>query len=168
MTDLRVDGTGWAHWGEVAMRCAVGRLGIRPDKHEGDRATPAGVMPMRRALYRPDRETRPRTRLAIAPIRPADGWCDAAGDPAYNRPVRLPYGASAEAMWRADERYDLAIVLGWNDDPVVPGAGSAIFLHLATPDFSPTRGCVALSRDDLVKVLAEADEGSRVVTAGGS
>jgi L,D-peptidoglycan transpeptidase YkuD (ErfK/YbiS/YcfS/YnhG family) len=163
MTDLVVNSSGLARWGGLAMRCAIGRAGITAEKHEGDRATPAGSLAMRRALYRPDREQKPPTRLGIAPIRHSDGWCDAAADPAYNRPVLLPYGASAEALWRRDGLYDFLIVLGWNDSPVVPGSGSAIFLHLAAPDFAPTRGCVALARADFLAVLAEADEASRVV-----
>ncbi|HUB94997.1 MAG TPA: L,D-transpeptidase family protein [Stellaceae bacterium] len=163
MTDLAVNGAGSARWGDTRMRCAVGRLGIRSDKREGDGATPAGSFVMRRVLYRADRENRPQTHLDVATIRPSDGWCDAPGDAAYNRPVRLPYGASAEALWRADRLYDLVVVLGWNDDPVMPGRGSAIFLHLAAPDFTPTEGCVALARADLLTVLAEADTGSRVI-----
>ncbi len=68
--------------------------------------------------------------------------------------VELPINASAEALWRDDAVYDIIGVLGWNDDPVQPGRGSAIFLHLARPDFSPTEGCVALAPDDLRHVLA--------------
>jgi L,D-peptidoglycan transpeptidase YkuD (ErfK/YbiS/YcfS/YnhG family) len=162
MTDLVVDSSGLARWGGLSMRCALGRAGITADKREGDRATPAGSLLMRRALYRPDREQMPPTRLDVAAIRPSDGWCDAASDPEYNRPVRLPYGASAEALWRRDALYDLVIVLGWNDAPVVPGRGSAIFLHLAAPDFAPTQGCVALARADFLAVLAEADNASQV------
>lgn len=92
-------------------------------------------------------------------LEPDDGWCDAPGDLAYNRPVRLPYGASAEALWRDDRLYDLLVVLGYNDDPVVAGAGSAIFLHLARPDFGPTQGCVALGAADLLHVLELARPG---------
>jgi L,D-peptidoglycan transpeptidase YkuD (ErfK/YbiS/YcfS/YnhG family) len=163
MTDLVVDSSGLARWGGLSLRCALGAAGITTDKHEGDRATPAGSLVMRRALYRADRETKPPTRLDVAPIRHSDGWCDASSDPAYNRPVRLPYGASAEALWRQDGLYDLMIVLGWNDAPIVPGRGSAIFLHLAAPDFVPTRGCVALARADFLSVLAKAESGSLVV-----
>lgn len=118
---------------------------------------------MRAAWYRPDREKPPPTRLPLNPGTPYDGWCDAPADPAYNRRVRLPYPARAETLWRADGLYDLLIVLGYNDDPVVAGRGSAIFLHLAQPDFAPTEGCVALTRPDLLAVLAEAERGSRVV-----
>jgi len=163
--DLLVGASGIAVWGSRRMRCAIGRGGISGGKHEGDGATPAGVMAMRRVLYRPDREPPPATALPLAPIDPADGWCDDPADAAYNRPVRLPYHARAEMLWRADGVYDLVVVLGHNDAPVVAGRGSAIFLHLARADFAPTAGCIALARADLARVLAEADAGSRVVVA---
>ena len=151
--------------GQRSYRCALGGGGILAEKREGDEGTPVGAFPLRRLLYRPDRLIRPRTRLPIAPIRADDGWCDAPDDPDYNRPVCLPHGASAEAMYRPDRLYDLVVVLGHNDDPVVPGLGSAIFLHVARPDFGPTAGCVALAAEDLLEVLAEVGpEGSlRVV-----
>ena len=136
------------------LRCALGRAGIATATREGDGATPVGVFALRRLLYRPDRLIRPRTGLSISPIRPDDGWCDAPEDPDYNRPVQLPHEASAEAMWRRDRLYDLVVVLGHNDDPVVPGHGSAVFLHVARPDFGPTAGCVALASEDLLEVLA--------------
>lgn len=148
------------------MRCALGRSGIRAQKREGDGATPVGAFVMRRLLYRPDREKRPATALPSAAISRGDGWCDAPNDRAYNRPVHLPYPASAEDLWRDDHLYDLLVVLGYNDNPVVPGQGSAIFLHLAAPDFAPTAGCVALGRDDLLTVIATADPASRVIIAG--
>lgn len=144
------------------MRCALGRSGITTSKSEGDGATPRGVFALRCVLFRPDRETRPLTALPCRALDRADGWCDAPADPAYNRPVRLPYQASAEALWREDHVYDLIVPLGYNDDPVVPGKGSAIFLHLARPDFTPTEGCVALKRDDLLAVLEAADPAARI------
>lgn len=164
--DLIVAADGTALWRGKPLRCAIGRSGVSANKREGDGATPAGTFVLRRALYRPDREAPPRTVLPLAPIDPADGWCDAPDDPAYNRPVRLPYPARAEALWRADAVYDLIVVLGHNDAPVVPGRGSAIFLHVAQPDFRPTEGCVALARADLLRLLAEAEAASRVVVEG--
>jgi L,D-peptidoglycan transpeptidase YkuD (ErfK/YbiS/YcfS/YnhG family) len=90
-------------------------------------------------------------------------WCDAPDDPAYNRPVTLPYPASAERLWRDDGVYDLIVVLGHNDDPVIAGAGSAIFLHLARPDYAPTQGCVALAAGDLEALLRVARPGDVLV-----
>jgi L,D-peptidoglycan transpeptidase YkuD (ErfK/YbiS/YcfS/YnhG family) len=148
--------------GEV--RCALGKAGViaGADKREGDLASPAGVWPIRRLLYRPDKGPAPATALPAQALAPDDGWCDAAGDPAYNRPVKLPYPASAERMWRDDGLYDLVLVLGHNDDPPVAGMGSAIFLHLARPDYGPTEGCVALARPDMVALLAAAEPGDSV------
>ena len=83
-----------------------------------------------------------------------------------NRPVRLPYPGRHERLWREDALYDLIVVLGHNDDPVVPGHGSAIFLHIARPDYAPTEGCVALAAADLLLVLAEAAPGDRIVVEG--
>lgn len=146
------------------VRCALGRGGVVPaaEKREGDGASPAGVWPIRAVLYRPDRVPAPETALPISAIAPDDGWCDAAGDPAYNRPVKLPYPASAERMWRDDRLYDLVVVLGHNDDPPIAGAGSAIFLHLAKPDYAPTEGCVAVAGADMAVFLAEARPGDAV------
>jgi len=143
------------------VRCALGRAGVRPaaDKREGDGASPLGVWPIHRVLYRPDREPAPRTGLPVAALTPQDGWCDAPEDPAYNRPVRLPYPASAEQLWREDRVYDLIVILGHNDDPPVSPMGSAIFLHLIQPDGSPTAGCVAIQREDMLDLLARARPG---------
>jgi len=164
--DLRVrlrDGCAEAHWGGKVLRCAIGRGSIRREKQEGDGVTPVGRWPIRRVLYRADRLAEPATAFDCAVIAADDGWCDDPADPAYNRAVRLPYAASHERMTRDDALYDVVVVLGHNDDPVVPGAGSAIFLHVARPDYSPTEGCVALALPDLLAVLASASRGSAVV-----
>lgn len=145
-------------------RCALGRSGViaAEDKREGDGATPLGVWPIRRVLYRPDRLPAPQTHLPIAPIAPDDGWCDAPGDANYNRPVKLPYPASCERMWRDDRLYDLVCVLAHNDDPPAPLMGSAIFLHVAKPGLEPTEGCVALAQEDVLALLTVAEAGSAV------
>ena len=57
-------------------------------------------------------------------------------------------------MWRSDALYDVIGVLGWNDAPVARNRGSAIFLHVARPDYAPTEGCVALALPDLLELLA--------------
>jgi L,D-peptidoglycan transpeptidase YkuD (ErfK/YbiS/YcfS/YnhG family) len=150
--------------GGRSVPAVLGRSGVRPaaDKREGDGATPAGVFAIRRLLYRPDKGPAPHTALAIRPIEPADGWCDAPADGAYNRPVSLPYPASAERLWREDDLYDLVLVLGHNDDPPVPGLGSAIFVHLQRDEASPTEGCIALSRQDMLALIAQAAPGDQL------
>jgi L,D-peptidoglycan transpeptidase YkuD (ErfK/YbiS/YcfS/YnhG family) len=141
----------------------IGRGGISGFKVEGDGATPAGLLPLRRVLYRADRIAPPKAVCPIEPLSPEDGWCDDARDAAYNRQVRLPYEGRHEALWRDDALYDVIGVLGWNDQPIVRDRGSAIFLHLATPDRAPTAGCVALSLEHLRAVLAKGLTGINVL-----
>ncbi len=139
--------------GGRTFRCAIGRTGIAGAKREGDGATPVGLFPLRRILYRADRISQPRSGLPVRALAREDGWCDDPAHADYNRAVRLPHTASCENLWREDGLYDLLAVLGHNDDPVRAGLGSAIFLHLARPDFGPTEGCLAVSPGDLIEIL---------------
>lgn len=107
-----------------------------------------------RVWWRADRGLRPRTRLPVLRIRPEHGWCDDPDDARYNQPIRLPVACGHERMHRADSAYDLVIELNHNRRPRVRGRGSAIFIHLAQPDFAPTAGCIALRRADLQRLLA--------------
>lgn len=136
------------------FRAALGRGGVRADKHEGDGATPAGLLPLRNVLYRADRGAPPHCAVPVRALAREDGWCDDPAHADYNRLVRLPIAASAETLWRDDAVYDIIGVLGWNDRPIRPGSGSAIFLHVARPDYAPTEGCVALAPQDLRRILA--------------
>jgi len=151
---IRVNAAGELQWANHLFRCALGHGGVRIDKQEGDGATPAGRYPLRRILYRPDRLSAPATLLPVAALKPDDGWCDDPADPQYNRPVRLPYTGGHEELWRADALYDVVVVIGHSDAPVVAGMGSAIFMHLASAGYQPTQGCVALARQDLLDMLA--------------
>ncbi|MDB5365478.1 MAG: hypothetical protein JWM77_1405 [Rhodospirillales bacterium] len=154
-SDERDRARGVVRWGDKHAVCALGPGGIQRDKREGDGVTPAGLFPLRRVLYRADRIERPKTTLPAEAIEQDDGWCDAPRDLAYNTLVKLPFDASHEVLWRDDHLYDLLVVIGHNDDPVLAYGGSAIFLHLARDDFSPTHGCVAMRREDL-EALVEA------------
>ncbi|MDE2333692.1 MAG: L,D-transpeptidase family protein [Rhodospirillales bacterium] len=142
-------------WRGRRLRCALGRGGISTDKREGDGATPAGPLVLRRLLYRADRLPPPPGTLPREPIGAGDGWCDDPAHRDYNRQVTLPHPARCEQLWRTDRLYDLVGVLAWNDEPVQPGRGSAIFLHVAHDDYAPTEGCVALALPDLLRLLAE-------------
>src|SRR5262245_43476871 len=126
----------------MVVPCALGRAGSRVVKREGDGATPIGRWRVGEVFYRMDRLRRPRTQLPVRPLRRLDGWCDAVGDRNYNRPVRHPYAASAEKLWRSDSLYDLILTLNHNTRPRVQGHGSAIFLHVAGPGYPTTAACI--------------------------
>lgn len=145
--------------------CALGRSGIISDseKREGDGATPAGTWPLRRILYRQDRLNKPITDLVTMPIGPTDGWCDDPSDALYNKPTELPYSASAENLWREDELYNVCVILGHNDEPVMPHKGSAIFFHVAKERdgrLCATEGCVAIPQNTILRILTSCGPGT--------
>ena len=160
MSDLVVGPWG-ARFAGRRFPCAVGRGGIGDKRAEGDGITPRGSHRLEAVLVRPDRQRWP----GAAPIGPADGWSDDPADPAYNARVRRPHRFGCEALRRADRQYDLVGILDWNRHPVVPGLGSAIFLHVWRSPRRPTAGCIAFRRSDLAWILARWTPRSRVVVA---
>ncbi|MBO37868.1 MAG: hypothetical protein CMM75_01655 [Rhodospirillaceae bacterium] len=151
--NLIVYSSGEAEWDNGRVRCALGLGGISHKKREGDGVTPAGRFLLRHVFYRADRIERPRTTLPLSTLSKKAGWCDSPFDTSYNKFVSLPFRGHHEKLWRNDAIYDLFAVVGYNDRPVIPNAGSAIFIHVATPGFEATKGCVAFPLPDLLKIL---------------
>lgn len=146
--------------------CALGRSGVTSDKREGDGGTPLGSFPLRQVFYRADRVARPETALETRELTPETGWSEDPARDDYNRLVTLDPQAPAvegiDRMTRDDHVYDITVIIGYNDDPPVKGRGSAIFMHVARPGYTPTAGCIALAESDLRQVLRRLGPGSRV------
>jgi L,D-peptidoglycan transpeptidase YkuD (ErfK/YbiS/YcfS/YnhG family) len=153
---------GWLIAGALALPVAIGRGGIKANKREGDGATPRGVFRLKRLWWRADRHPRPRTRLPLRRIRADDGWCEDPYDRHYNQPVLIPKDSKADRLTRADRLYDFIIELDHNTRPRVAGRGSAVFVHIARPGFSPTAGCVALTLPALRRLLAQVGPQTRI------
>ena len=143
----------WLRLGDLRWPVVLGAAGISHFPREGDMATPAAALRPVCVFYRADRLQRPLGALPVRPIRPDDGWCDAAGHALYNRFVRHPFPASAERLWRDDHAYDLLAVLDFNIHPRRQGRSSAIFLHLMHDDARPTAGCLAMREQHLRQLL---------------
>jgi L,D-peptidoglycan transpeptidase YkuD (ErfK/YbiS/YcfS/YnhG family) len=153
---------GWLTAGTMQIPVALGRSGIRPDKREGDGATPRGRFHPLRVWWRADRGLRPCTLLPVRRIGRADAWCEDPTDRRYNRPVRLSDGQAGDRLWRADHLYDLVIELDHNVRPRVARRGSAIFVHVARPGLEATAGCVALPAASLRRLLARMSRKTRI------
>jgi L,D-peptidoglycan transpeptidase YkuD (ErfK/YbiS/YcfS/YnhG family) len=103
--------------------------------------------------WRADRHPRPRTFLPIRAIRPEDAWCEDPHSRHYNQPVRLDRDHGGDRLKRDDHLYDFIIEIDHNSCPRVAGLGSAVFLHLARENFSPTAGCVAMTKSAMLRLL---------------
>jgi len=154
MSELKVISSDTLLFRGVQYRCAIGRSGLETgDRKEGSGTTPQGRFALRECWYRADRIRPPATLLPMRVIKQDDGWCDEPAHPEYNRHVKLPFSASHEKLWREDHMYDIIVPMGYNDEPVVKGKGSAIFLHIAQPNYSTTEGCVAVNMQDMLTLL---------------
>jgi L,D-peptidoglycan transpeptidase YkuD (ErfK/YbiS/YcfS/YnhG family) len=154
---------GWLSAGGQTVKVALGRGGIRANKREGDGGTPKGTFHLRRLWWRADRHPRPRTHLPVRAIGPADAWCEDASDRRYNQPVRLNAQQRGDRLTRDDHLYDFIIEIDHNTKPRIAGRGSAVFLHLARQDFSPTAGCVSMTKGAMLRLLARLGPQTKIV-----
>ena len=154
---------GWLVAGPLAVPVALGRGGIRANKREGDGGTPKGTFRPRRLWWRADRHLRPRTHLAVRAIGPEDAWCEEPSDRHYNQPVRLNAGQRGDRLTRDDHLYDFIVEIDHNAAPRIAGRGSAVFLHLARGNFSPTAGCVSMTRSAMLRLLRRMGPQTRIV-----
>ena len=148
--------------GALAVPVALGRTGIRANKFEGDGATPRGRFRLLRLWWRADRNPRPRTMLPARRITPELAWCEVSTDRRYNRPFRRAANEPGDRLWRHDHLYDFMIEIDHNSRPRVAGRGSAVFVHVARPDRTPTAGCIALDASALRRLLAGLGSKTRI------
>jgi L,D-peptidoglycan transpeptidase YkuD (ErfK/YbiS/YcfS/YnhG family) len=152
---------GWLTADGWAVPVALGRGGILANKREGDGGTPKGTFRPRQLWWRADRHPRPRTFLPVRPIRAEDAWCEDPQDRHYNQPVRLDRNQGGDRLMREDHLYDVEI--DHNSAPRVTGRGSAVFLHLARTNFSPTAGCVSMTKSAMLRLLRRMGPQTRII-----
>ena len=134
------------------IRCAIGLNGLTENKQEGDLCTPIGIFDFDKIYYRADRLGDMEFIIDSSIINKNDGWCDDQKSDLYNQYIQFPFQESAEHLYRDDHIYDIVCVINYNTFPVIPGHGSAIFLHIAKPGFLGTEGCIAIEREALIEI----------------
>ena len=155
-------GLGWG----LGLHGAIDDSG--PKKVEGDKKAPAGVFRLTRAFGYDALET-----LGISgfPYQQVTANWKCIDDPVsvyYNqlldqRLVDTVDWNSHEEMKRTDDLYQLGVVVAHNASPVVPGAGSCIFLHLWRDNGKGTSGCTAMARNNMMTLLKWLDGGAKPV-----
>jgi L,D-peptidoglycan transpeptidase YkuD (ErfK/YbiS/YcfS/YnhG family) len=153
----------WKFYSEP-LEAAVGRNGIAPlgEKREGDGRTPAGIFLIKRTF---GYNASINTKMPYRQVLDDDLWVDDPDAPDYNQWVKKneTYAASFEKMKRTDDQYKYSIIIEYNTDPVIKGHGSAIFLHVWKEKYSPTAGCVAVSEENILKILSWLDPDAKPI-----
>ena len=151
------------YYDKYKLRCAIGKRGITFDKKEGDKKTPKGTFKLKYILFRKDRVPKLKTLLKIKKITKNIGWCDDPSSKFYNKLVNLPFDGSVEKLWLKQNIYDVVIILNFNLKPVIKNKGSAIFLHIAKKNYSPTKGCVAVNKKHMMLVIGKINKKSKLI-----
>ena len=144
------------------VKCALGKRGIGKKKKEGDSITPIGLFKIKYLLYRKDKIKKIKTKLKKIVIRKNMGWCDDPKSKQYNKLIKLPNNYSYERLYKKSNIYDIVLVLNYNIRPVRKNKGSAIFIHIATNNYSSTKGCVAIRRKILLKIIKKITNKTKV------
>jgi L,D-peptidoglycan transpeptidase YkuD (ErfK/YbiS/YcfS/YnhG family) len=154
---------GWLTAGGKVVPVTLGRGGIKANKREGDGGTPKGLFRPRRLWWRADRHPRPSTFLPVRAIGPEDAWCEDPKSRHYNQPIRLGLDRNGDRLKRDDHLYDFIIELDHNSAPRIKGRGSAVFLHLARENFSPTAGCVSMTKPAMLRLLRRLGPRTKII-----
>ncbi len=133
----------------------VGINGVSAHHREGDLTTPIGLFGIETTMY--GVAPNPDVTYRYHRFTCGDWWDEDRRSALYNHFVHVPcatmpnFAGNSEALWTKVPAYDYFAVVNYNTSPVVPGRGSAIFLHVSKN--SPTTGCVSIAKVHLLKVL---------------
>ena len=148
---------------DFKFQCSLGRNGLSKNKIEGDKKTPIGTFKIENLYLRTDRNKKPITKIKCISIKKDMGWCD---DPnyakIYNRLFKIKNkNVKHEKLFRYDRKYDFLIPISYNRKKIIPGKGSAIFLHL-TKNYKKTLGCIALKKNDFLILLKLINKNTKI------
>ena len=147
---------------DLKFKCALGKAGIRKKKKEGDNITPKGIYKIIKIYYRDDRIKKISSKFKLIKIRKNMGWCDDPKSKKYNQLIKLPNRYSHEKFFKKDNSYDLIVILNYNINPIIKNKGSAIFIHIAKKKYKSTAGCIALKKNDLLKLIKIIDTNTKI------
>ena len=157
-----INKSGYLKFKNHKFRCSLGKSGIGEKKIEGDNITPEGTYQIIRVYYRKDRIKKIKAKIKLFEIKKNFGWCDQPNSKFYNRLIDIPNKLSHEKLYRKDNVYDVIIVLNYNMNPTIQYKGSAIFIHVAKRKFPPTKGCVAISKKDLLSLIERISKKTKI------
>ena len=153
----------YLYFDEYKIKCSLGKRGITSKKKEGDEKTPKGTFTIKLILYRKDRIPKIKSLLKKKIIEKNMGWCDDSKSKKYNKMIKFPFNLSAEKLWLKEKIYDVILVINYNLKPIIKNKGSAIFLHIVKKNYKPTKGCVAVSRKDIIFLASRINKKTKII-----
>lgn len=135
------------------IRVFVGEDGVGSASERRSR-TPRGVFTLTEAF---GLAANPGTALPYVRVGSSHWWVSDVKSRYYNQMRRCIPGAwcgfrqSRSEQLGAIGAYEYALVMDYNRDPVVPGRGSAFFLHVS--EGRPTQGCISMAEAEMVWLL---------------
>jgi L,D-peptidoglycan transpeptidase YkuD (ErfK/YbiS/YcfS/YnhG family) len=154
--------SGYLKYKNLKFRCALGRGGVKKKIMEGDNITPKGIFKIIKIYYRHDKIKKIKTLIKKIKIKKNMGWCDDPNSRFYNKLINLPTKYSHEKLYRNDNLYDLIVVLSYNTNPIIKNKGSAIFMHVAKNSYRKTKGCIALKKNHLIKIISKIKKNTKI------
>lgn len=155
--------SGYLIYKNLKFKCALGKAGIKNKKIEGDNITPKGTYKIIKIFYRNDRIKKIISKFKLIKIKKNMGWCDDIKSKRYNRLLILPSKYTHEKLYRNDNLYDLILVLDYNMKPIIKNKGSAIFIHISSKNYANTKGCIALKKKHLIKIISQLTKNTKVL-----
>ena len=149
-------------YGKYKVKCAVGKRGIGYKKKEGDLITPIGQYKIKFILYRKDRVKKIQSKLKKIVIKKNMGWCDDPNSKKYNKLINLPFNFKYEKLFKKENTYDIVLVLNYNMNPIKKNKGSAIFIHVVKKNYGKTKGCIAIGKTQLLKIIKKIKNNTKV------
>ena len=159
---IYINKSSYLRYKNLKFKCAIGKAGIGEKKIEGDNITPKGTYKVIKIYYRKDRVKELVSQIKLIKIKKNMGWCDDPKSKKYNQLIYLPTKYSHEKLYRRDNIYDLIVVLNYNIKPIIKNKGSAIFIHIARKNYKKTSGCIALKKNNLMKLVLKIQKNIKI------
>ena len=148
---------------DYKFKCSIGKTGLTNSKKERDLSTPKGSFKLGWVYYRKERIKKIKCKEKKKPITKYMGWCDDPSSNKYNKEIKFPFKYSSEKLYKKENIYDIFVNIKYNQQPIIKGKGSAVFLHLTNKKYKPTKGCVAVVKNDLIKILSLINKKTKII-----
>ena len=159
---IRLKNKDTLNFDDFSIKCVIGKNGLNKNKKEGDKSTPIGNFKLGPLYWRADKIEKPETNISCKKINKNMGWCNDVDSRFYNKEIKVNKKIKHEKLFRKDYKYNLFLVIKYNDKKIIKGKGSAIFIHL-TKNYKKTAGCIAVKQKDFLVMIKLLSKKSKII-----